>query len=191
MSLPDFEAVQAFHGCQCPDIALGYRVAQALIREFGLDPEATKNVVAELGQTSCAADAIQFMCGCTTGKRNLVYTDSGKASYSLREMSSGRAVRVYVNYWEKFDQEAFRQLKRRAKRTASDQQAYSQRLDELVQYLLTAPESDLFSLRHDQLAPLEKSAGFETAACAKCGEFTRLDCLTQRGEQQLCCECLN
>jgi len=71
------EAIQ-FHGHHCPGLALAYRVAKAALREFGAGRPQDEELVAVVENDSCAADAIQFITGCTFGKGNLIFHDFGK-----------------------------------------------------------------------------------------------------------------
>lgn len=171
---------------------MGYRVALALNREYQLDPQQTKDILAQVGQTTCAQDAIQYMCGCTSGKRNLEFTDSGKATYILRSMSTGKAVRVYVHYWDDFDQVRIRKLKNRAKAegaSEADRIALKQHLDQVITHILEAPEQNLFRIQHLKLPVLEKAGGFNTQACEVCGEFVVAAKLIEHGSRLVCLEC--
>lgn len=192
LELNEFQKVLDFHGCYCPDIAMGYRVAKALIREFDINPLHTKDIVAEVGQMSCALDAIQCMCGCTLGKRNLSYTDSGKATFVLRSMSTGKAVRIYAHYWEGFDQAAFKALKAQARQSEATEDARKQlkvELDRIIHGILQAPESELFSIKRGNMTPLERQSGFETCKCEKCGEYVDIRKVLAQNDRQLCPEC--
>src|SRR3569832_1447911 len=90
----EFQSVVAFHGCYCLDIAVGYRVTKALMREMGDDMRNLKQVVAYTGAPTCAVDAIQQLAGCTLGKRNLFLSISGMSSLVLELCVCGLAVRV-------------------------------------------------------------------------------------------------
>src|SRR3569832_2323438 len=99
----EFQSVVAFHGCYCLDIAVGYRVTKALMREMGDDMRNLKQVVAYTGAPTCAVDAIQQLAGCTLGKRNLHYTNTGKSTFVLHNTVTGKAVRAYCHYWDHYD----------------------------------------------------------------------------------------
>src|SRR3569833_2000751 len=94
----EFQSVVAFHGCYCLDIAVGYRVTKALMREMGDDMRNLKQVVAYTGAPTCAVDAIQQLAGCTQGKRNLHYTNTGKSTFVLHITVTGMAVRAFCHY---------------------------------------------------------------------------------------------
>ena len=171
---------------------MGYRLSQALIREYGLDVHNTKDVVAEVGQQTCAIDAVQLMCGCTVGKRNLRLIDTGKASFTLRSMSTGRAIRLHVSYWDSFDQQAFKKLKQRANAhtaTEMDKSALQQHLEQIIQHILTAQESELFSIRRLELSVEKKQTGFQTLTCDECGESVDSRKIISEVNRLMCTEC--
>src|SRR3569832_249402 len=110
----EFQSVVAFHGCYCLDIAVGYRVTKALMREMGDDMRNLKQVVAYTGAPTCAVDAIQQLAGCTLGKRNLHYTNTGKSTFVLHNTVTGKAVRAYCHYWDHYDHDALRRCRQAA-----------------------------------------------------------------------------
>ena len=97
----DFENVVAFHGHLCMDIALGYRVAKAALRELACQRPRDEELVAVVENDSCSVDAVQAITGCTFGKGNLVYRPYGKAAYAFYDRRSNRAVRIYCHFLTK------------------------------------------------------------------------------------------
>src|SRR5574337_697812 len=87
-----------FHGHLCPGLALGYRVAKAALRELHADRPHDEELVAVVENDSCAADAIQFITGCTFGKGNLIFRDYGKHVYTFYNRGNGSAVRVSEDF---------------------------------------------------------------------------------------------
>lgn len=192
MTTASFDDVLEFHGCYCLDIAMGYRVALAMRQQMQGELENSKDVVAYIGNTTCAADAIQKMLGCTTGKRNLHYLDNGKPVYVLHNTRSDRAVRVYVHYWDHFDQSQLKQLKmktRSPQATAEDRQALQQFLDDGMQKILHAPEGELFSIEETAMVAPAPIGKFETVACSCCGEYAKTETVVEKNGAPLCREC--
>src|SRR3569833_2239122 len=145
----EFAALVGFHGCYCLDIALGYRVAAALLREMGDEVRNLKHVVAYVGAPTCAIDAIQHVAGCTLGKRNLHYPGSGKSTIVMHNTVSGAAVRAYCHYWDNYDNESLRRcrtLASYASATAEHSLALHDMLDYEVEMILSLPEQSLFRL---------------------------------------------
>ncbi|MGW8287770.1 MAG: FmdE family protein, partial [Desulfobulbales bacterium] len=94
----DFNDAVKFHGHACPGLALGYRVAERALKEFGLRAR-DEELVAIVENNSCAVDAIQFFCGCTFGKGNLIFKDYGKQVYTFIKRPESEAIRIAVK-WE-------------------------------------------------------------------------------------------
>jgi len=113
-SRKEFDEVVEFHGCYCLDIAMGYRVSKALMREMGDDMKNMKDVYAYVGAPTCAVDAIQKITGCTLGKRNLVFTNTGKSVFVMQNAKTGKAVRAYCHYWDHFDHVQLREQRKAA-----------------------------------------------------------------------------
>lgn len=187
----EFYDVVDFHGCYCLDIAMGYRVAKALKREMGADMTDLKQIVAYTGAPTCAADAIQRMLGCTVGKRNLYYMDTGKSVFALQNTKSGRTVRAYVHYWDNFDHGEIRACRTKAKQsgTEADQAALQAILDKQVDQILSAPESALFRIQETKMDAPPKSSKYVSKPCGQCGEFTKGELLLARGGKEICKEC--
>jgi len=186
----DFKEALAFHGHLCLDIAVGYRVAKAALaaaREAGADPA---NLMAVVGNDTCAVDAIQRVLGCTFGKRNLVPRLTGKPVYVIQDAATGVGVRVYVRFWEAFDAAdgGFRAAMRAAKSgklDAAGQRKFQADQEALIARVLAMPEAELFTLRPVHGPPPPRSGGFESEPCATCGEHVKLGMLVDGR----CAEC--
>lgn len=186
----DFAEALKFHGHLCLDIAVGYRVAKtalAAAREAGADPA---NLVAVVGNDTCAVDAIQRVLGCTFGKRSLVPRLTGKPVYVIQDAATGVGVRVYVRFWEAFDAEdgGFRAAMRAAKSgrlDAAGQRKFQADQEALIARILAMPDAELFTLRPVHAPPPPRSGGFESEPCAACGEHVKLGMLVDGR----CAEC--
>ena len=183
-----FREVVKFHGCYCLDIAMGYRVASALMREMAGHMDNMKDVVGYVGAPACAVDAMQHLTGCTLGKRNLVLTGSGKHVFVLHNTSSGKAVRAYVHYWDNFDHSELRAAKQ-VVRDGGDRAELEALVDSKIQEILQAPEQVLFQLSEVQLSQPPKSGKFQSAPCSRCGEYAKEDWMVEQGGERLCREC--
>ena len=188
----EFDNVVQFHRHLCLDIAVGYRAAKAAMREMGDQIKDMKSLVATIGNETCAIDAVQEVTGCTFGKRNLFLTHTGKPVYTLLNTKSGQGVRVYAKYWEKFDHKGFGKKRKEATAptaTAEQRSAYERELQEKIDWILSAPESELISVRQVTLPPPPKVGKYDAAPCGRCGEHTHVDLLVDRGGKKLCQEC--
>ena len=188
----EFDEVVGFHGCYCLDIAMGYRVSKALMREMGDDIKNMKDVYAYVGAPTCAVDAIQKMTGCTLGKRNLIFTNTGKSVFVMQNVKTGKAVRAYCHYWDNFDHVQLREQRKAAHAlTATPEQkaVFETLLHRQVHGILMAAEPTLFALSNVTLAASPKSSKYISEPCAVCGEFAKVDLLRDEDGKKLCSEC--
>lgn len=189
----EFDALVAFHGCYCLDIALGYRVVKALQREMGEDMRNLKQVVAYTGAPTCAVDAVQQLAGCTLGKRNLYYTNTGKSTFVFHNTVTAKAVRAYCHYWDDFDHEALRRCRKEAADpgtgTPEKKQALQALLEREVDKILGLPEDELFTLSRVTLPVPPRFSKYRSEPCAACGEYAKHDLLVERAGRKLCAEC--
>lgn len=189
----EFKDVVDFHQHLCLDIAIGYRAAKALVREMGDRMENMKEVVAYVGNETCALDAIQEVTGCTFGKRNLYLSHTGKAVYTLQNTSTGEGVRAYCTYWEHFDHAPFRSLRKAAKQkdaTPEVKDRLRKMTEETIDQILSAPESELFAIRRVTLPKPPKTGKYDAEPCGQCGEYVDVGRLKAVSGEQWCQECL-
>ncbi|MFQ5779293.1 MAG: FmdE family protein [Nitrospiria bacterium] len=190
---PEFKEVVDFHKHLCLDIAIGFRAGKALMREMEDQIKNMKEVIALVGNETCALDAIQEVTGCTFGKRNLHLTHLGKPVYILQNTKTGKAVRLYCSYWDTFDHSELRKKKKEsaAPEATPEQKAAFQRLtEEKIDAILAAPESDLFSMKHVTLPTPPKSGKYQAEPCDTCGEYVNVALLDVEDGKRRCKECL-
>lgn len=188
----EFKDAVAFHQHLCLDIAIGYRAAKTLVKEMGDEIKNMKEVVALVGNETCALDAIQEITGCTFGKRNLILAHTGKAVYILQNTSTGNAVRVYCKYWDTFDHSQLRELRKATKRSDAsdeDKEKLKKKTEEIIDTIMAAPDSELFSISRVTLPPPPKSGKYLAEACDQCGEHVNVALLTNEDEKRMCQEC--
>lgn len=188
----EFKEVSDFHGCYCLDIAMGYRVAKALVREMGDEMKNMKQVFGYVSASTCAMDAIQKVTGCTLGKRNLIVADTGKSAFILHNTVSGKAVRAYVHYWDDHDHTALREKRKEANgpnATPAQRAAFQNLLDTMVNEILDAPEAELFSLKDVKLPVPPKSSKYVSVPCSVCAEHAKEELMTAKNGAMVCKEC--
>src|SRR2546421_8753840 len=88
-----YQDVVRFHGHECPGLSLGIRAAEVAVARLGRHGPGNE-LVAVTETDACAVDAVQFLTGCTFGKRNLVHRDHGKGAFAFWRRSDGAGVRV-------------------------------------------------------------------------------------------------
>jgi formylmethanofuran dehydrogenase subunit E len=163
------EAIQ-FHGHLCPGLALGYRVANAALRELKADRPRDEELVAVVENDSCAADAIQFITGCTFGKGNLVFQDYGKHVYTFYNRRTGQGVRISEDFRGFDTDQRFQELKRRQEAgedVSRERQSY---LMEKAAAILSADEQEIFTLQPVSSLPPGEAKIRTSVRCASCGE---------------------
>jgi formylmethanofuran dehydrogenase subunit E len=165
-AIPPFEEVVAFHGHVCPGVALGYRIAQAAMRELRAGRPEDEQLVAVVENDSCAVDGIQYVTGCTFGKGNLVFRDYGKHIYTFFNRDSGRAVRISEHY-------------------QSDEPDRQARIREI----LAAPEETLLTIQPVDTPAPERARIFHSLRCAACGETVMETRTRTRDGTVLCIPC--
>lgn len=191
----DFDAVVAFHGHLCMDIALGYRVATAALRILGCARPRDEELVAVVETDACSVDAVQAVTGCTFGKGNLVYHPYGKAAYTFFDRRSGGTVRIYCHFWETFDRGegmAFTALMNRVLAggaSADERERFGRTMNDLSLRILATPQDQLFRISEVSGSPPHSARIFSSAACNRCGEWTMETRLAASGGWRLCLPC--
>ncbi|HEX9113713.1 MAG TPA: FmdE family protein [Nitrospirota bacterium] len=170
ISTEDLREVVQFHGHLCPGLALGYRVAKAALRELGADRPQDEELVAVVENDSCAADAIQFITGCTFGKGNFIFRDFGKHVYTVYNRRTGRGVRISEDFRGFEGDKRFSELRARQESgedVSREIQAYKM---EKTAAILTADEKDIMTIAEVTTAPPHEARIRGSMRCAVCGE---------------------
>ena len=189
-SIP-FETVVEFHGHACPGLALGYRVAQAAMQRLRSDRSDDEEFVAVVENDACGVDAVQFVCGCTFGKGNLVFRDYGKQAFTFYNRETGEGMRLYAEpvYMDYPDDPEFVALRQNANRTADEDDRLNQLMERRIQRILSMPEDDFLSIGEPQGPMPTKARIFSSGRCSACGERAMESRLTPAGDRVYCRPC--
>lgn len=95
ISTEDIQRTIDFHGHNCPGLAIGIRVAELCLKEFGHNSQTP--IVGVCETDMCGVDAIQFLTGCSVGKGNLLFKDYGKNAFTFFRRSDGKGFRALLN----------------------------------------------------------------------------------------------
>jgi len=163
------EAIQ-FHGHLCPGLALGYRVAKAALRELKAERPRDEELVAIVENDSCAADAIQFVTGCTFGKGNLIFHDYGKHVYSFFNRRSGEGIRISEDYRGFEGDSRFPELKKRQEAGEDVTREMEMFKMEKTAAILNAEEKEIFTIAPVTTPPPQEARIRGSLRCALCGE---------------------
>jgi formylmethanofuran dehydrogenase subunit E len=168
----NFDDAVKFHGHACPGLAIGYRVATLALQEMGLRAR-DEELVAIVENNSCAVDAIQFFCGCTFGKGNLIFKDYGKHVYIFIKRPGPEAVRIAVTWTPPpEDPETEAMWKRYAEGDRSQEvtAVVQDRKVRRMQSVLEAEDAALFEVRRVVVGMPEPARIYKSIPCASCSE---------------------
>ncbi len=163
--------VAAFHGHECPGLAIGYKACEAVIAEFGLSrtalPVIDEELVCITENDACCVDAIQSLLGCTYGKSNLICRLRGKMAFSFYTRESGKALRLYLK----------------------PNLGQGMTRDEFKTYLLDTPYTELFEIGAPRWPLPEPARLFNSECCSVCGESTAEYALRIHEGKPICLDC--
>ena len=142
-----WDKARAFHGHECPGLAIGVKACEAAVEKMGIHPAFDEELVCITENDACGVDAIQVLMRCTLGKGNLILRNTGKQAFTFFQRKTGRAMRFYL----------------KAKHNGMERAQYQE-------YLLNAPVEDVFDCREIDTKPPEQARIFSSIACENCKE---------------------
>ena len=89
-----WEKAVAFHGHECPGLAIGFKACQAAAEKMGIGLSEDEEIVCITENDACGVDAVQAILGCTMGKGNLLYHGTGKQAFSFFDRKNNKKLRV-------------------------------------------------------------------------------------------------
>jgi formylmethanofuran dehydrogenase subunit E len=138
----------AFHGHECPGLAIGVKAYEAACEKMEIGVSDDEKIVCVTENDACGVDAIQALLSCTIGKGNLIYRGTGKQAFSFFNRTNGKKLRVCLKPGknEGMDRTQFRE------------------------YLLNAPVDEIFTFSEPKFELPEEARLFKTVVCEICGE---------------------
>lgn len=91
-----WEQVVDFHGHTCPEISLGYRVAQIAMRELGIRPAPSSELLITAYTHSCALDAFQVLNHVTYGRGNLIVKEEKSHVYHFQYSGTSEGLQISI-----------------------------------------------------------------------------------------------
>ena len=184
----------AFHGHWCPGLSLGIRVAAWAMENMGTAND--EEIVTVTETDMCAVDAIQALVGCTFGKGNLIFRDRGKVAFSFFRRSDGKKVRLVQNLRNDDSSRRTREIREELagaalseeRRTALEKEAEELRRKN-VDYILSAPLTELFTLKEADLKMPPTARRLPTIICEGCGEGVMSSRIREVNGRKLCIDC--
>jgi formylmethanofuran dehydrogenase subunit E len=161
-----WETAKKFHGHECPGLAIGVRVCDAVIEKMGVEASSDEELVCVTENDACGVDAVQAILGCTMGKGNLIYRGTGKNAFTFIRRKDETAMRFYF----------------KARNAGKKRSAYQR-------YLLEAPVDDLFTFREVPVEPPEEARIFKSVECEECGEAAPEHKIRLQDGKKVCFDC--
>ncbi len=193
LSPETISAVVAFHGHQCPGLAIGMRVAEYARTVF---PDAEGAALVCITETDmCGVDAIQYLTGCTFGKGNLIHRDYGKTAFSFFDRAQGQGVRITLNSGhqdgDSDEMAELMQAQAGGALSAHDQDRLRTLRAARERHIMTASLSDLFNLVHIDGEPPRPARILRGLMCGSCGEKTMESRTRRFAGRTLCIPCFS
>lgn len=166
MTKDNWSKCVAFHGHECPGLAIGVRVSEAAIEKLKIQFSLDEEIVCITENDSCSIDAVQVLLSCTVGKGNLILKNLGKQVYSFYNRNNGDKIRIVLKPMESnMDRE------------------------ERKQYILGASLDELFEYKVPKNNVPNKASIFKSIICEKCGENTAESKIRLEDGKKVCLDC--
>ena len=162
-----WEKAVAFHGHECPGLAIGFKACEAAAQKMGIGASDDEEIVCITENDACGVDAVQALLSCTMGKGNLIYRGTGKQAFSFFNRTNGEKIRVCLKPDNNKDMD-------RAQRK---------------EYLLNAPVDEIFTFSEPEFDLPEKARLFNTVICEICGEGAPEHKMRLQDGKTVCADC--
>lgn len=170
MSRELWEKAVLFHGHECPGLAIGFKACEAAIKKMNITMSKDEEIVCITENDACGVDAIQSILGCSIGKGNLIYRNTGKQAFSFFNRKNGDKLRIYLNV------------------RASDK---NMEREEFQEYLLNADLDEIFDFSTPKFSLPEKARIFTSVKCEICGEVAPEHKIRLQDGKKVCLDCFN
>lgn len=161
-----WEQCVEFHGHECPGLAIGFRAAMIAKEKMKVNFSQDEEIVCITENDACGVDAIQYITGCTLGKGNLILRQTGKMAYTFINRENKQALRIILKPSER-----------------------EMEFKERQEYILTAPDQDLYKSEWVELELPAKAKKFPTIVCQECGEGAAENMIRLQEGRKLCLDC--
>ncbi|MDD2443431.1 MAG: FmdE family protein [Desulfotomaculaceae bacterium] len=161
-----WEKAVEFHGHECPGLAIGVRVVEAAKKKMGITFSKDEEVVCVTENDACGVDAIQVLTGCSFGKGNLIYRDTGKQAFTFFKRKTGEGLRIVLKTFKGNMDREHRQ-----------------------EYLLRANIEEIFDFKKPHFSLPHKARIFTTQICGKCEEGVSEHKVRIQDGKMVCLDC--
>jgi formylmethanofuran dehydrogenase subunit E len=157
----------AFHGHECPGLAIGFKACEAAVERMHIGVSEDEEIVCVTENDACGVDAVQALFSCTMGKGNLIYKGTGKQAFSFFNRTNGEKLRVCL---------------KPNGNTGMDRVQWKE-------YLLNAPVEEIFFFSQPKFDLPEKARLFQTCVCEICGEGAPEHKMHLQDGKTVCADC--
>jgi formylmethanofuran dehydrogenase subunit E len=161
-----WEKAVAFHGHECPGLAIGVRASEIAMVRLGLGVSDDESVVCITENDACGVDGVQAILSCTFGKGNLLYRGTGKQAFSFFERKSGKKLRLVLKPF-----------------------ACEMSRPERMKMILEAPADEVFKVGEPSFELPETARIFQTIICEECGEGAPEHKIHLQNGKKVCTDC--
>lgn len=162
-----WEKAVAFHGHECPGLAIGFMACQAAREKIKIGTSDDEQIVCVTENDACGVDAIQALLSCTIGKGNLIFRNTGKQAFSFFNRTNGKKIRVCLIPNKNKDMER----------------------DEWKEYLLNSDVNKIFTFSKPKFELPEAARIFNTIICEICGEGVPEHKIRIQDGKKVCLDC--
>lgn len=191
-TIKPYTEVTQFHGHVCPGSAIGYKAAEAAVKELGLKQD--DKLVGIVENDTCGVDAVQVVTGCTFGKGNLIFVDHGKQVYTFINRNSECAVQISLK--NSFDVNAINPKLAEIRKNANisnasetDKLKLKDAVDDTVDRILRVPYPDMFDIEHTEAELNKKSNTHKSYKCFECDEMVSEHRTRIKNGEKVCIPC--
>lgn len=170
MSEREWKKAVAFHGHECPGLAIGVKACEAARHYLEVCFSEDEQLVCVTENDACCVDAIQVLAGCSIGKGNLIYRQRGKMAFSFFNRNDGRKVRLV--------------LKSSFSRDGADRAA-------VQAAILRAKPEELFDFKEPSFVVPATARLFNSLICDKCGESAMEQLMRIADGGKVCLDCFD
>ena len=135
-----------FHGHVCPELVVGFRAAKLAQRELGFERRNAHQRLIVAENSSAAVDALQYITGCTVGKKSLIVEDVAKHIYHFKCPEGTLDLSLRLDILAQMEM-LTREMDAMKNASEAEITRYRAAIDRLICTVLDMPEDELFSIR--------------------------------------------
>lgn len=163
-----WEKAVAFHGHECPGLAIGVKACEAVAQKMNIGISEDEEIVCMTENDACGVDAIQAIFSCTIGKGNLLYRGTGKQAFTFFNRKTGEKLRLYL----------------KVRNQGMERSQWQQ-------YLLDASIDEIFSFSEPSFDIPKTARIFNTVYCCKCSEGAPEYKMHLENGEPVCVDCFS